>query len=66
MWDIWWTKWHSDRLFSKHFDLPQSVSLHHCSIPIFFLILLLSEGQAGEAKGPSHKPMVLGEGKKAA
>jgi hypothetical protein len=27
-------------------------------------MLLLSEGQAGEAKEPSHKPMVLGEGEK--
>jgi hypothetical protein len=64
MWDLWWTKWHSDRLFSKHFGLPLSVSLHHCSIPIFFLILLLAEGQADEAREPSHRPKVLGKRKK--
>jgi NADH:ubiquinone oxidoreductase subunit 2 (subunit N) len=60
---LWWIKWRSERLFSKHFGLPQLVSLHHCSIPIFLLILPLSEGKAGEAKEPSRKYMVLGEGK---
>jgi hypothetical protein len=65
MWDLWWTKWQSDRFFSKHFVLAPSELLHHCSIPIFILTLLLSVGQAGEAREPSHKTTVLGD-KKAA
>jgi hypothetical protein len=26
MWNLWWTKWHSDRLFSKFFGFPLSIS----------------------------------------
>jgi hypothetical protein len=37
------------------FRFPLSVSFHQCSIPIFILILLLKEGQAGEAWEPSKK-----------
>jgi hypothetical protein len=32
MWDLWWTKWHWDRLFSEYFGFPLSVSFHRCSI----------------------------------
>lgn len=30
--DLWWTKWHRDRLFSKSFGFNLSASLHCCSI----------------------------------
>jgi len=30
--DLWWTEWHCDKLFSKYFSFPLSVSLHHCYI----------------------------------
>ena len=26
--DLWWTKWHCDRLFCQHFSCPLVVSLH--------------------------------------
>jgi hypothetical protein len=35
MWDLWWTKWHWDRVFSQRFDFPLSISFHQCSILIF-------------------------------
>jgi hypothetical protein len=31
LWDFWWTMWHWDRLFSKYFGFPPSVSFHRCS-----------------------------------
>ena len=52
----WWrTQCHFDRFFSQYFSFPPSVSLHQCCLIIFILILLLSEGQAGEAWAPSNK-----------
>jgi len=39
MWDLWWTKWHWDRLFSEYFGLSTSVQL---------LLILLSERQYGK------------------
>jgi hypothetical protein len=26
MWDLWWTKWHWDRLFSEYCGFPLSIS----------------------------------------
>ena len=26
--DLWWTKWHWDRFFSKNFSFPLSLSFH--------------------------------------
>jgi hypothetical protein len=37
MWDLWLTKWHWDRFFSKFFIFPLSVSFHHDSILIYHL-----------------------------
>ena len=55
MWDLWRIKWHWYRIISQYFGLPCSVSQHQCSILIFILVLLLSEGQAGEGWKPSKK-----------
>ena len=54
MWDLWWTKWHWQIFFSEYFSFPPSVSFHQYSMLIFILILL-SEGQAGEASYTSIK-----------
>jgi hypothetical protein len=32
MWDLWWTKWHWDRLFPEYFGFPLSISIRRCSI----------------------------------
>jgi hypothetical protein len=32
MWDLWWTKWHWDRLFPEYFGFPPSISFYRCSI----------------------------------
>jgi hypothetical protein len=32
MWDLWWTKWHWDRVFSEYFGFLLSISFHRCSI----------------------------------
>ena len=41
-WDLWYTKWYSDRFFSEYFSFPLSVSLHRCSIIIIIIIIFLS------------------------
>jgi hypothetical protein len=28
MWDLWWTKWHWGRFFSKYFGFPCQFSFH--------------------------------------
>jgi hypothetical protein len=32
MWNLWWTKWHWDRVFTEYFGFSLSVSFHRCSI----------------------------------
>jgi hypothetical protein len=32
MWDLWWTKWYWDRVFSESFGFTLSISLRRCSI----------------------------------
>jgi hypothetical protein len=49
VWHLWWTKCHWYRLSSQYFSFPLSVSSHQCSVLIFILMPLLSEGQAGKA-----------------
>ena len=46
LWDFWWTKWHWDKIFSKHFGLPLSVSfylwcilIYHCTIGAVYMNL---------------------------
>ena len=39
--------------------LPLSISFHQCAILIFIFILLLSEGQAGEAYEPSNIAVIF-------
>jgi len=41
VWNLWCTKWHWDRSFSKYFDCQVSVSFHQCSIPFFIYTPLL-------------------------
>jgi len=31
--DLWWTKWYWNRIYSKNFDLPLSLSFDLSSIP---------------------------------
>lgn len=48
-----------DTFFSKDFDFITSVYFHIRSIVIFVLVLLISEGQAGEVWQPSNKPKLF-------
>jgi hypothetical protein len=32
IWDLWWTKWHWDRIFPEFFGFPLSMSFHWWSI----------------------------------
>jgi hypothetical protein len=41
-----------EEIFFHHFVFPLSTSFHQCSILIFIYMLLLPEGQAGEAWEP--------------
>ena len=36
MWNMWWKNLHWDRVFSKCFSCPLSVSFHQCSIFIYY------------------------------
>jgi len=46
-WDLWYTKWQRDRIFSEYFSLPTSVSLHLC--PMFVSICMFHlAGEKGE------------------
>jgi hypothetical protein len=47
--------WQSNSVFSKYFCSKLSAWLHWCSILAFISMLLLSEGQMGEASGPFYK-----------
>jgi hypothetical protein len=38
MWDLWWTEWHWERIFSGYFKFPVPLSFHKCSILIFIFI----------------------------
>jgi hypothetical protein len=46
-------------IFLSVLSFPLSASFHQCSILSFILILILSEGQAGEAWEPSHKAVLF-------
>jgi len=39
--EIWWKKWHWDRVSSKNFGVPLSVSFHQFSILFFHPSLML-------------------------
>jgi hypothetical protein len=36
MWDLWWTKWHSDRFFSESYCFLLSISSYHCSYSLMY------------------------------
>jgi len=44
-------QWH--RLFPEYLRFPQKITFHQYSILIFIVILIFSEGQAGEIWQPS-------------
>jgi hypothetical protein len=37
MWDLWWAKWHWDRLFFEFFGFPLSISFYPGS-PLSYII----------------------------
>jgi hypothetical protein len=47
---LWWTKWLRDRFFFEYFGFL-SYTLHKPSVLICTYMLLLPEGQTGEAWG---------------
>lgn len=55
MWGLWWINCHWQRFFFKYFFLPLSVTFHKYPILISIYMLLLSEGQVGEAWELSKK-----------
>jgi hypothetical protein len=32
MWDLWWIKWHWERVFPNYLGFPLSIAFHRCSI----------------------------------
>jgi hypothetical protein len=42
MWDLWWTKWHWDRIFPEYFGFPLSISFYWCSITKKKLIIFIT------------------------
>lgn len=57
-WNWRWTEWHRDGFSFDYIGFPLSPSSHQCSILIFILIRLLSEGQADEDWEPDIRKMI--------
>ena len=57
MWDLWWTKWYSDRFLFEYLSFSPVNIFRQILILIFIVKLLLSEGKVGENLGPSNKIM---------
>jgi hypothetical protein len=60
MWDLWWTKWHWDRVFPEYFGFPLSISFHPCSIArknekliIFIINIIFITGLHNKPQGCS-------------
>jgi len=53
MWDLWWTKWHWYKFFSAYVGFALPIPFQQCSMIIFIYMLLLPEGQKGEAWEPT-------------
>jgi hypothetical protein len=60
MLDLWCSKWHWDRLFSKYFNIFLLALFHQCSILVFIYTFLLPEGQKGEAEETCKKQRSVG------
>ena len=54
MWDLWWTKWHCDSIFSEYFGATLSLSFHPFTILIRFCVLLLPQKKNGRRLGTSQ------------
>jgi hypothetical protein len=55
MWDLWWTKWHWDRFFSKFFNFLLPISFHQGSILIYIILGInnrLTGGHSSEIVSP--------------
>ena len=52
--------WHWDKFSSKCSTVPLSVTFHPCSAPVFTYMLLLPEGNTGEAWAPFTKQCSFG------
>jgi hypothetical protein len=50
-----------DRVFFEYFSFPLPISFHQCSVLIFIYMLLLPEGQTGEAWEPFEKQSSFSE-----
>jgi hypothetical protein len=46
MWELWWTKWHCDRFFSK-FCFPLSI-LFHCGSPYPYILWRMKNRPTGD------------------
>jgi len=53
MWYLWWKKWHWYRFFSAYVGFVLPILFQQCSMIIFIYMLLLPEGQTGEAWEPT-------------
>jgi hypothetical protein len=54
MWDLWWTKWHWERVFSELFNFPLSIPFHWGSVLIYHLGRTI-----GPVMATVHKDIVL-------
>jgi hypothetical protein len=50
-WDLWWTKWHWDRVFAEYFGFPLSISPSQCSLHFFVFNITLMRRTSGRRLG---------------
>ena len=53
MWDLWWKKWHWYSFISAYIGFALPILFQQCSMITFIYMLLLPEGQTGEAWEPT-------------
>jgi hypothetical protein len=56
IWDLWWTRWHKDRVFSEYFEFPQS--FYQCFYTHIYLKILIPE-RNGQRQGTFTKKVVI-------
>jgi len=54
MCNVWWTKWHFDRILYEYFGLTPSVPFHHCSILILHSSTTVELGRLGTLLTLNH------------
>jgi hypothetical protein len=64
MWDLWWEKWHWDRLFSEFFGFPLSMSFHRGSSYSYIIWGMNNMPVGGRSSETSSHPIDMNKNNK--